>query len=228
MARTHTRRWLRSLPAFQSLVAEAGYAAESGGAIHVALGSGGLASQDAVTSLAAIELIDELADTFVLYNAPPIITVGDPTLLPPLQDSLRRAYERHGLEERYEKDRVPDRVRFIAPSPVAYAAGAGHVVASEDVTTNVVIGDFGHEASLLTDAGARRNLSQSAAAARPEALGVLYPATDRLAAGEELYAAGAIRETLRYRVSLIAEDLIRVFLVLIILLWALVELLVSL
>jgi hypothetical protein len=204
---------VRPLPAFQDLWDETGVAAESGGAIHIALGSGGLSGEDAVTSLAGLQVLESLADAAVSYT-PPIVTVGDPTLLPLAQDTLRRAYERNGLAALYD----PGRVRFIAPSPVAYAAGAAYVVATESITASAMYGAFGAEVSLITDAGARRDLPQLAAAAAPHALGALYPAIDRLAVGEELYAAGAqMTGERRYLVSLLAQDILRVILVLVIL-----------
>jgi hypothetical protein len=145
---------VRSLPAFQTLVDEVGYSAESGGAIHIALGNGGLYGDDAITSLAGLQVVESLADATVSYSVPPIITVGDPTLLPLAQDMLRRAYERKGIAEQYD----PSSVRFIAPSPIAYAAGAANVVAAENVAANVMAGAFEAEVSLIADAGARRDL----------------------------------------------------------------------
>lgn len=200
---------IRPLTSFQDLRDETGRAAESGGTIHIAIGNGGLIGEDAITSMAALEVVEELADTAVLYNAPPIITVGDPTLLPIAQDVLRRAYERHGLVKRYD----PDQVRFVAPSPVAYAAGTSNIVATENVMSNAMIGAFGAEVSLIADAGTRRGLPQLAAAAAPDAIGALYPATDRLAVGEELYAAGAqMTDKRRYTISLQAQDFLRLLL----------------
>lgn len=194
---------VRPLPAFQNLKHEIGRAAESGGTVHIALGNGGLVGDDAVTSLAGLEALAEIADTAVLYDAAPIITVGDPTLVPLAQDILREAHERQGLIKRYS----PDQVRFVAPSPVAYAANAANVVATEDVTTNLIVGAFGPEVSLIADAGARRDLHQLAAAAAPDAIGALYPAIDHLAMGEELYAAGAqVTDKIRYTVSLKVQD----------------------
>ena len=208
------RPTMRPLPAFQDLRDEIGRAAERGGTIHIALGSGGLNGEDAVTSLAGLQVVEGLADAAVSYSVPPIITVGDPTLLPLAQDILRRAYERHGVAEWYD----PGRVRFVAPSPVAYAAGAANVVAAEGVTASITAGAFRAEVSLITDAGARRDLPQLAAAAAPRAIGALYPTTARLAVGEELYAAGAqITGERRYLVGLVAQDILRVVLVLVIL-----------
>ncbi|MFQ6100961.1 MAG: DUF6754 domain-containing protein [Anaerolineae bacterium] len=203
---------IRPLPAFQDLRDEMKRAAESGSIIHIALGSGGLNGEDAVTSLAGLQVVEALADAAVAYDAPPIITVGDPTLLPLAQDILRRAYERRGLADLYK----PSQVRFVAPASIAYAAGAANVVATEGVMANVVTGAFGAEVSLIADAGARRDLPQLAAAA-PDAIGALYAATDRLAVGEELYAAGAqMTKQRRYLISLAAQDILRVILVLLI------------
>ena len=215
--RKRPRPKIRPLPAFQDLWDETGYAAESGGAVHIALGSGGLNGEDAVTSLAGLQAVEALASATASYEAPPVITVGDPTLLPLAQDILRRAYERNGLVELYD----PASVRFIAPSPVAYAAGAANVVAMENITASMVDGAFGAEVSLITDAGARRDLPQLGAAADPRALGALYPVTNRLAEGEELYAAGAqMTGERRYLISLVAQDVLRVILVLVILVLA--------
>ncbi len=209
------RPTVRPLPAFQDLRGEIGHAAEGGGTIHVALGNGGLGGDDAVTSLAVVEALEALADNLVLYNAPPVITVGDPTLLPLAQDVLRRAYARHGLARRYETEHIAERVRFIAPSPIAYAAGAANVAAAESVTANAMLGAFGSEVSLVAAAGAQRDLPQLAAAAAPDAIGALYPATDRLAVGEELYTGGAqLSSDRRYAASLVAEDIVRIALVL--------------
>jgi hypothetical protein len=209
LGRGGSRVRIRPLTSFQDLRSETGRAAESGGTIHIAIGNGGLIGEDAITSLAALEVVEELADTAVLYNAPPVITVGDPTLLPLAQDILRRAYERHGLVKRYN----PDQVRFVAPSPMAYAAGAANVVTTEDVMSNAMIGAFGPEVALIADAGTRRDVPQLAAAAAPGAIGALYPTTDRLAVGEELYAAGAqMTEKRRYTISLQAQDILRLVL----------------
>ena len=205
---------IRPLPAFKDLRAETGYAAESGGAVHIALGSGGLNGEDAAQSLAGLQVVKALADTAISYGTPPIITVGDPTLLILAQDILRRAYERAGAAESYD----PSLVRFVAPSPVAYAAGAAYAVASENVTASMMAGTFGTEVSLIADAGARRDLPQLAAAADPRALAALYPATDRLAVGEELFAAGAqMTGDRRYLIGLLAQDVLRIILVLAIL-----------
>ena len=210
-ARKGPRPEIRPIPAFQRLSVEAGYAAESGGALHIALGDGGLYGSDSVLSLAALQVLSALADKAAAYKSPPTVTVGDPTLLPLAQDIIRRAYERNGLLDFYD----PDAVRFVAPSSLGYAAGAGHTVVSERITANVIAGAVGAEASLIADAGQRRAIPQTVAVADGRALGALYPVTDSIAFGEEVYAAGAqMTGARRYLFGLLAQDILRAVLVL--------------
>jgi hypothetical protein len=197
---------LREVAGLRGLQKEVGRAAESGRPIHIALGNGALRSGDTITSLAGLQVLEGLVEAAVAYDAAPIVTVGAPTLLPLAQDTLRRAYERRQALELYD----PSQVRFVAPSPVAYAAGANPVGAAEETVATVAAGAYGFEVSLIAESSARRRVRQWGAVASPQAIGALYPATDRLAVGEELYAIGAqVTEKDRYTTSLVAEDILR-------------------
>jgi len=213
-ARSGHRPQLRPLPALQDLPATLGCSAESGRPLHFALGSGGLGGDRTLTSLAALEILDGLVDAAVAYGRPPVVTVGDPTLLPLAEDSLRRAYTRRGIPERYD----PRSVRFVAAQPVVYAAGAAEVTAHERMHSTILAGSFNEEVSLIVNAGEGRNISQLAAADRLQALGALYPTNARLAVGEELYAGAAQLAALpRYLASLRTQDMLRFLLILAIL-----------
>ncbi len=205
---------LRQIPAFKDLQDELGRAAESGRPLHIALGSGGLSSENSISSLAGLQVLEGLVDAAVSYDVAPIITVGDATLLPLAQDVLRRAYERRQIAEFYDASQV----RFVAPSSLAYSAGAIPVGAPEDATANILAGAFGSEVSLIADMSDRRSKPKMAAVDTAQATGALYAAVDRLAVGEELYAAGAqITEKKEYITSLISEDILRFILALAIL-----------
>lgn len=200
----------RPLEAFDQLATELAESAETGKAMHIALGSGGMTGEDAMASLAALQIVSGLADNAASFRVPVIVSVGDPTLLPMAQDALRRAYERQGLAELYR----PEWVRFVAPSPVAYAAGAALAGADPVVATNVVAGSMGTEATLITDAGIRRGIRQTGVAVTPGAAEVLYPATGRLAIGEEAFAAGAaLTGERRYLAGLLTQDVLRAALI---------------
>ncbi len=216
---------VRSLPAFRDLRNRIQDMAETGGTIHVAVGSGALDGQDSVISLGGLQTLEGIADATVAYGVPLLVTVGDPTLLVVCQDVLRRAHERRGLSGFYD----PARVRYVAPSPPAYAAGAAYELSVEDASVSVLAGVFGAEASLIADAGSRRGLPQLAALANTQAIGALYGATDHLAVGEELFAAGAqMTEDRPQLVSLLVQDVLRVNLVVVTIIAAALALLGSL
>jgi hypothetical protein len=213
---------LRKLAAFSDLRRQMGRATESGRPIHLALGSGALGGAETITSLAGLQMLEGLVDAAASHDTPPVITVGDPTLLLLAQDVLRRAYERRQISELYS----PDQVRFVAPSSLAYSAGALPTGVPEDVTATIAVGAFGSVASLIADTSSRRSTPQLTAVDSPQAIGALYPAVDHLAVGEELYAIGSqVTEEEKYQTGLMAQDALRLVLALVILLaaaWALI------
>jgi hypothetical protein len=205
----------RSLPVFDEIPLELGKAAESGASLHIGLGTGSVLGNQTITSVAALQVLEGIADAAYSYGIPPVVTVGDPTLLPLAQDILRRACIRAGVPERYKSTAV----RFIAPSSIAYALGASDVVSSEKLNANVLVGWFNEEVILLTHSAEKEGLVQMAAADRARALSALYPADTMLAAGEELYASGAqLMRKPHLVASLPIHDLLRIVIILVILL----------
>jgi hypothetical protein len=214
-ARRGHRPSIRPIRAFDQLPDEIGKAAEAGASLHIGLGTGGIGGSQTLTSLAGLQVLEGISDAAVACGIPPVVTVGDATLLPLAQDAVRRAYIRAGMLAQYR----PTCVRFIAFSPAAYALGARDVMRREEVQGNVLAGLFEEEVALLAQDGAELGFTQSAAADRLRAVGALYAADTRLAAGEELYAAGArLKELPRYLASLSLQDWLRFLLVIVILL----------
>jgi hypothetical protein len=200
----------RSLPAFDELPTQLGYSAESGAPLLFTLGSGAVGGDRTLTSIAALETLEGLADAAVAYGTPPIVAVGDPTLLPLAEDVFRRAWNQRGTPERYD----PSTVRFIGVQPTVYAAGVADLLSHERIHGHVLIGSLDEEAALITHAAEGRGIPQSVAADRLSALGALYPADAHLAAGEELYAGPArVAGLPRYLGSLRVQDVLRFLLI---------------
>ncbi|MBN1260070.1 MAG: hypothetical protein JXB35_05265 [Anaerolineae bacterium] len=200
-----------AFPIFRRFPDEVGRAAEEGALIHVTLGSGSLLGEEAMTSVAALESLTALMDLAAAYDTPPIITVGDPTTFLLADDWMRRSYVRIGNAARYR----PTLVHFLASNRVAYAAMAASYLYEKGVGANLMLGWFGPEASLLTEAAVRRGAFTIGGTTSPMGLSALYPALKptRLIAGEELFAGGAEASAQRatYWASLRTQDLLRVF-----------------
>jgi hypothetical protein len=204
---------LRPIMAFDALPDQIGRATESGQTLHLSLGTGGVGGSDTVSSVAGLSVLAHLADQGVATDTPPLVTVSSPSLLPLALNVLRQAYIRRGRRSDFRWTQV----RLVSPSPMAYALGTMDVLNHEPVLANVMFGAFGPEVGLITRAGAESSLTQISGSDDPQALSILFTSTDSVAVGEELFASGVyLDQTPTKEASLVAEDLARGALILLI------------
>ena len=207
------RPTLRRLPGYQMLPGQLSRAIEAGQSLHLSLGTGGVGGSDTATTLAGLSTLAFLAEEAAATETLPTVTVADPTAMVMAQDVLRRAYIRQGNPTAYD----PRSVRYVAASPLPYAAGTMDVLSNEETLVNVMVGVFGPEAALIAEEGSRQGLAQIAGAADIAPLAVLYPTVNHLLVGEEMFAAGAYTtDRPAHMGSLQAQDLIRWILVVVI------------
>jgi hypothetical protein len=194
---------LRPIPGLRQLPDAVGRSAETGQPLHVSVGVAGVGGPAAAETWAGLTLLSQLADEAAACDTPLVVTVADPTALPLAQDILRRAYIRHGNPEGYD----PTQVRFIAPEPVAYAAGVMGLLQRQPLAGNVMVGTFGDEYLLMGEVGARRGIRQVVGTSDPATLPLMYASADDTLIGEEMFAGGAYTTRLPSQVgSLLAED----------------------
>ncbi|MGD8398599.1 MAG: hypothetical protein PVG11_07060, partial [Anaerolineae bacterium] len=142
---------LRPMPGMKELPGLVGRAAEAGQPLHVSVGVGGVGGVVTARTWAGLTLLHALADEAAACDTPLIVTVADPTVVPLAQGILRRAFLRNGNPDGYD----PRQVRFVAPVPIAYAAGVTGLLERESLSANVMVGTFGLEYLLMGEAGAR-------------------------------------------------------------------------
>ncbi len=194
---------LRPLPGMKKLLEAVGRSAETGQPLHVSVGVEGVGGAATAETWAGLTLLDYLADEAAASDTPLIITVSDPTVLPLAQDMLQRAYVRHGNPDGYD----PTRVHFIAPQPLAYAAGVTGLLVRESLSGNVMVGSFGDEYLLMGEIGAQRGIHQIVGTTDPRTLPFVYATADEALIGEEIFAGGAYTARQPIQVgSLLAED----------------------
>lgn len=211
VSRRQRRPLLRPIAALNALPGQTGRAAESGQTIHFSLGTGGVGGNDTAASLAGLMALSHLAEQGVAADAPPLVTVSDPTLLPLAQHILLQAYQRRGRIKNYRWSQV----HVVSTSPFAYALGAADMMRHRPILANVMLGAFGPEAALLAHAGEQSQLVQISGTDDPQALAVLTATSQRVVVGEELFATSAYLDpTPVQTAALSAEDVVRVILAL--------------
>jgi hypothetical protein len=103
------------------------------------------------------------------------------------QDTLQAGYKAASAGGLYS----PTTGRVTGLIPFGYAAGAMHIPQNENVSANIMIGHFGPEVALLTEAAERENAVLVGASDHLAGQAVLFANTQDALIGEELFATGA-------------------------------------
>ncbi len=199
----------RDIPAYTHLRQAIGRVVEDGSRLHVSLGRGALITPQSASALEGLALARRLADLTSASDQPPVVTSGDPTLAILSQDTLQAASRAAG-QASYD----PTAARLTGLTPFSYAAGTLPVIRDENVSTNVLMGNFGLEASLLLDASENEDAATLAASDSLPAQAILYAGGHDPIIGEELFAAGAYVDAGPLHISsLTVQDILRWILV---------------
>ena len=210
----------REIPAFTRLRRAVGRVVEDGTRLHVSLGRGALVTPQSASALAGLVFLRRLTELTSAGDQPPIATSGDAALSILSQDTLQ-AGSQVSAQGAYD----PTAGRLTGLTPFSYAAGAIQTIQDDNISTNVLMGNFGVEAALLTDAAERANTFTLAASDNLTAQSVLFASAQEPLIGEELYAAGAYFDAgPLHAASLTAQDILRWLIIVVILAGAFLKL----
>lgn len=197
---------LREIPALIRLYRVIGLSVEDGTRLHISLGHGGLLDARAGSALAGLAMLRNIAEKTSVSDRPPVASSGDPALGLLTQDTLQAGYHAAGADELY----TPTTGRVTGFGPFGFAAGAMHITQNENVSANIMIGHFGPEAALLTEASDRENVVVIGASDDLAGQSVLFASSQDALIGEELFAAGAyIGGAASHAASLTVQDILR-------------------
>lgn len=196
----------RNIRAFSVIQRASRLVVEDGTRLHVSLGNGDTLTPTGASALAGLVLLRNLGEITSLSDRPPVATTGNGLLNILAQDTLRTAQDAVADEQIFNMNNA----RLTGFTPFAYAAGAMTVIRDEDISSNVLIGNFGPEVGLLTEAVNRQNSEIIGASDNLTAQAVLFASSPDILIGEELFAAGAyVKAGSFHTASLLLQDIIR-------------------
>ena len=214
-------RGLRVLPAFNRLRRAIGLAVEDGSRLHVSLGRASLIGPQSASGLVGLSVLDRIAQMSSVSDCPPVATSGDGAFAILSQDTLHAAYRQANALDHYD----PTRGMLTGPTPFSYAAGAMPVVMDENITANILVGNFGSEIGLVMDAIDRENSFSLAGSDSLPAQAIFYAAAQDPLIGEEVFASGAyLQAGPMHAASLRTQDLLRGLLIVIMIAGAILKL----
>jgi hypothetical protein len=205
---------LRDIPALTRLYRAVGLSVEDGTRLHISLGHGGLLDARAGSALAGLAILRGIAEKTSVSDRPAVATAGNASLGLLTQDTIQAGYQAAGVDELY----TPTTGRVTGLSPFGYAAGAMHITSNENVSANILMGHFGPEVGLLSEASDRENVVVIGASDDLSGQSVLFATSQDALIGEELFAAGAYVGTgAAHAASLTVQDILRWIIILVLL-----------
>jgi hypothetical protein len=212
---------LREIPAFARLKRGIGLAVEAGQRLHLSLGHGGVYGQQGASALIGLTVLQRIARAASISDRPPTASSGEATLTILSQDALQNAYHVINSDNQYE----PTMAQLSGLTPFSYAAGTLPIIFDKHTSVNLMIGSFGSEIALITDASERTGGMAIAGSENISAQAIMYASAQEMLIGEELFAAGAYLQAGSMHVaSLRAQDVLRWLVIGIILLGVLLKL----
>lgn len=197
---------VREIAALTHLYRALGLSVEDGTRMHVSLGSGSLLDARGGSALAGLAILRHITERTSVSDKPSVASAGDAALGLLAQDTLQSGYQAAGVEELY----VPTTGRVTGLSPFGYAAGAMSISKNENISANILVGHFGPEVALLTDASDRENVIAIGASDNLVGQSVLFANTQNTLIGEELFATGAyLGAGASHAASLTVQDILR-------------------
>jgi hypothetical protein len=223
--RGQSRVVLHPIVAMQRLRRAIGLAVEDGSRLHVSIGKSSIISPNNASALVGLSTLERVGMLSSVSDRPPIATSGDGTLAVLSQDTVHAAYRISNVPEHYD----PTQARLAGPTPFSYIAGTLPIIHDERVSAHILVGNFGPEVALLTDAAEREDAFVLAASDAFSAQSVFYATAGEPLIGEELFAIPAyLQSGPIHHASLRVQDILRWIVIIILILGALITFINSL
>jgi len=178
---------LRTIPGLTRLYRAFGLSVEDGSRLLLALGGPSLLTRNGGSALAGLALLREVSQKASVSDRPPVAVAGDSALALLAQDTLHAGYREVGAAEYYQ----PVTGRLVGLTAFSSTAATMPILDDEQVSVAALIGHFGVEAGLLSEAAERSNVLLTGATGDPAGQAVLYATASEALIGEELFAAPA-------------------------------------
>jgi hypothetical protein len=183
-ARKGKELFIRRLAGLDEMDNAVGRATEMGKPI---LYISGLSTISDVATIAAINILGEVAKKTAEYNTRLIVPCADPIVMAVEQEVVREAYAEVGRPDAYNEDDV----FYLTRSQFAYVAGVNGIMVRQRPATILYMGMFYAESLVLAETGGAVGSIQIAGTDAVTQLPFFITSCDYTLIGEELYAASA-------------------------------------
>jgi len=183
-ARSGKKLFIRRIAGLDAVEEAVGRATEMGRPI---LFVPGLAAISQISTIAALNILSEVAKKTAQYGTDLLVPNRDPIVYTVALEMVKEAYTEVGRPDVFKKENV----FFVSDNQFAYAAAVDGIMVREKPATNLLLGMFWAESLILAETGAATGAIQIAGTDSVHQLPFFITACDYTLIGEELYAASA-------------------------------------
>jgi len=211
----------RRIASISKLKRAVGLSVEEGSRVHVALGNASLTQPASSSAFVSLKTLREVGEMCSNSDNPPVASSGDGVLALLSQDTLHDVARQTHTLELFQ----PENGRLAGVTPLTNVIGALQTVNDPEVKTNVLIGNFGSEAGLLSTVSQEKGSLTIAASDSLTAQATFFATVEQPLIGEELFAVPAyLHSEPIQNASLKVQDLLRGLVVLTLLVGAILKL----
>lgn len=183
-ARRGKKLFIRRIAGLDAVEEAVGRATEMGRPI---LYVPGLAAVSQISTIAALNILSEIAKKTATYGTDLLVPNRDPIVYTVASEMVKESYAEVGRPDIFRKDSV----FFVSEDQFAFAAAVNGIMVREKPATICLIGMFWAESLILAETGAGTGAIQIAGTDQIAQLPFFVTACDYTLIGEELYAASA-------------------------------------
>ncbi|MBU1355954.1 MAG: fibronectin type III domain-containing protein [Candidatus Edwardsbacteria bacterium] len=176
--------FIRRIAGLSEVEEAVGRATEMGRPILYVPGLSGISD---VATIAALNILGQVAKKTAEYGTPLLVPNRDPVVFTVAQEIVKEAYNEIGRPDAYNHDSV----FYLTDSQMGFASGVDGIMTREKPATNFFMGMFWAESLILAETGAATGAIQIAGTDSISQLPFFITACDYTLIGEELYAASA-------------------------------------
>ena len=215
---------LRDIKALQNYKQALNKSIEEGKHIHLSLGQANILSSNNASAFIGLSVLNKVVKLGVRSDRPPLVTSGDGALSILSRDTMKAASQDAGALNHYN----PQRATLSGVTPYSYILGTIPIIQNELVSSNNLIGFFGPESGYLGISAYQNSSYMLAGTESLPAQAIMIGTTQDTLIGEEIFSMPAYLFGRPVELASIkAQDIIRWFLILFIILSILVKTLIS-
>ena len=147
----------------------------------------GIGLIDGINTIAALNILGQVARKTAEYETPLIVPTCDPVVHTVAREMVKEGYASVGRPDLFREDSV----FFITSDQMGYAAALAGIMSRDKPATNFFMGYYAAESLVLAESGSVTGAIQIAGTDQVSQLPFFITACDYTLIGEELYAASA-------------------------------------